>query len=163
MVIQNEVEMTIALSSPVTGSAQTGLTSPTYTVVADVPPNAYSKQYAVTALGGTQTGVDVHGASKPFTITFSRPANIRSAPVVNPVTGIMSNVPRNVYSALVRKGMLPGVGQNPQISVLRVDFSVPAGADLTEPEDIRAACSLLIGSLSQQSAGIGDTLVNALL
>jgi len=155
--------MTIALSTPVTGSAQTGLTSPTYTVVADVPPNAYSKQYAVTALGGTQTGVDVHGASKPFTITFSRPAQIRSAPSVSPVTGVMPNTPRNVYSVKVRKGTVPGVNQNPQVMVLSCDFAVPAGSDLVEPEDIRAAVSLLIGSLTQQSSGLGDTLINALL
>jgi hypothetical protein len=155
--------MTIALSSPVTGSAQTGLTSPTYTVVADTPPNSYSKQYAVTALGGTQTGVDVHGASKPFTVTFARPANIRPAPVANPVTGVMPNSPRNVYTVMVRKGMLPGTGQNPQVAVLRCDLSVVAGSDLVEPEDIRAALSLLIGSMSQVSAGLGDTLINGLL
>jgi hypothetical protein len=155
--------MTIALSSPVTGGAQTGFSSPTYTVVADTPPNSYSKQYAVTALGGTQALVDVHGASKPFTVTFQRPNNIRSAPVPNPVTGVMPNSPRNVYSVVVRKGMIPGVSQNPQVAVLRCDLSVVAGADLQEPEDVRAALSLLIGSLNQQSAGLGDTLINALL
>lgn len=155
--------MTIALTSPVTGSAQTGFASPTYTVVADTPPNAYSKQYAVTATGGTQVNVDVHGASKPFTVTFARPQNIRSAPVPNPVTGVMANSPRNVYSVIVRKGMTPGINQNPQIAVLRCDLSVVAGADLTEPEDIRAALSLLIGAMSQQSAGLGDTLINGLL
>lgn len=155
--------MTIALTSPVTGSAQTGFTSPTYTVVADTPPNAYSKQWAVTALGGTQTNVDVHGASKPFTITFARPQTVRSAPVANPVTGAMPNSPRNVYSVIVRKGMSPGVGQNPQTAVLRCDLAVVAGADVVEPEDIRAALSLLIGGMTQQSAGLGDTLVNALL
>jgi hypothetical protein len=48
--------MTIALTTPVTGTAQTGLTSPTYTVVADTPPNAYSKQYAVTALAVLRLG-----------------------------------------------------------------------------------------------------------
>lgn len=155
--------MTVSVTSPVTGSAQTGLTSPTYTVVLDSPPNAYSKQWAVTALGGTQTGVDVHGASSPFTITFSRPAAVRSAPIVNPTTGVMGNSPRNTYSVLVRKGTKPGSGQNPQTMLLRCDFGVIAGADLTEPEDIRAALSLLIGSLTQQSAGIGDMLVNNLL
>jgi hypothetical protein len=155
--------MTVSLTSPVTGSAQTGLTSPTYTVVVDTPPNASSKQWAVTALGGTQTNVDVHGASKPFTITFQRPPNIRSAPVPNPTTGLIGNTPRNVYSALVRKGVVPVSGQTPQVMVLRCDLSVPAGADLVEPEDIRAALSLLIGSLSQASAGLGDTLVSALL
>lgn len=155
--------MTVSVTSPVTGTAQTGLTSPTYTVVADTPPNAYSKQYAVTALGGTQTGVDVHGASKPFTITFSRPPVIRQAPNVNPVTGVMPQAPRNSYSVIVRKGTSPGVNQNPQTMVLRCDLGVVAGADLQEPEDIRAALSLLIGALSQQSAGLGDTLINNLL
>lgn len=155
--------MTISVTSPVTGSAQTGFTSPTYTVVADTPPNAYSKQWAVTALGGTQANVDVHGASKPFTITFSRPAQLRSAPVVNPNTGVMGNSPRNVYTVLVRKGANPGVGQNPQVMTLRCDLSVVAGSDLVEPEDIRAALSLLIGGLTQQSAGLGDTLITALL
>jgi hypothetical protein len=155
--------MTVSLTTPVTGSAQTGFTSPTYTVVIDTPPNAYSKQWAVTALGGTQANVDVHGASKPFTITFQKPATVRSAPVPNPTTGVMGNSPRNTYSVLVRKGAVPGTNQNPQTMVLRCDFGVIAGTDLVEPEDIRAALSLLIGSLSQQSAGLGDLLVTNLL
>jgi hypothetical protein len=155
--------VTISLTSPVAGSAQTGLTSPTYTTVVDTPPNAYTKQYAVTALGGTQTGVDVHGASKPFTVSFSRPQNIRSASAPSPVSGVMPNQPRNVYNVKVRKGTAPGTNQVPQICVLSCDLSVVAGADLIEPEDIRAALSLLIGSLSQQSAGLGDTLINGLL
>lgn len=155
--------MTISVTTPVTGTAQTGFTAPTYTVVSDAAPNAYSKQWAVTALGGTQANVDVHGASSPFTITFSRPAAVRSAPVPNPTTGVIGNSPRNTYSVLVRKGTKPGVGQNPQTMLLRCDFGVIAGADLTEPEDIRAALSLLIGALSQQSAGLGDMLVNNLL
>lgn len=155
--------MTVLVTSPVTGSAQTGFTAPTYTVVVDTPPNAYSKQWAVTALGGTQVGVDVHGASKPFTLTFSRPQSVRSAPIVNPVTGVMGSSPRNVYNCKVRKGMIPGTSQNPQIAVLNVDLSVVAGADLVEPEDIRAALSLLIGALTQQSSGIGDMLVTNLL
>lgn len=155
--------MTVSLTTPVTGSAQTGLTGPTYTVVSDSPPNTNSKQYAVTALGGTQTGVDVHGASKPFTITFTRPPNIRSAPVPNPVTGVIGNPPRNVYSVLVRKGVVPVTGQTPSVMQLRCDFGVVAGSDLVEPEDIRAALSFLIGALTQASQGIGDTLVSNLL
>jgi hypothetical protein len=155
--------MTINVTTPVTGTAQTGFTSPTYTVVVDSPPNAYSKQWAVTAVGGTQANVEVHGASKPFTITFSRPASVRSAPVPNPTTGVMGTPPRNTYSVLVRKGTVPGANQNPQTMLLRCDFGVVAGADLTEPEDIRAALSLLIGALSQQSAGLGDMLVSNLL
>ena len=62
--------MAISLTSPITGAAVTGLTSPTYTVAVDTPPNTWSKQWAVTALGGTQTGVDTSSsASRPFTLT----------------------------------------------------------------------------------------------
>jgi hypothetical protein len=155
--------MTVSVSSPVTGSAQTGLTSPTYTVVADTPPNANSKQWAVTALGGTQTNVDVHQASKPFTISVSRPSTIRVAPIPNPGSGAIGNSPRNVYSVIVRKGTVPVSGQSPQVMTLRCDLGVVAGADVVEPEDIRAALSLLIGTLSQVSSGLGDTLVTNLL
>lgn len=155
--------MTINVTSPVTGSAQTGLTSPTYTIVADTPPNAYSKQWAVTALGGTQTGVDVHGASKPFTITCSRPAQVKPVPVPNASTGLYSTFPRNVYALLTRKGAAPVTGQVPQVLLIRTEISVVAGQDLIEPEDVRAALSLHIGALSQQSAGIGDTVITNLL
>lgn len=156
--------MTVSLTTPVTGSAQTGFTSPTYTVVADSAAPPYSKQWAVTALAsGTAANVDYHGASDPFTIQFVRPQNLRSAPTPNAVTGQIPNSPRNVYSVIVRKGVSPVSGVAPQVMVLRMDLAVPAGSDVVEPEDIRAALSLLIGSLSQVSSGLGDTLVTGLL
>lgn len=156
--------MTVNVTSPVTGSAQTGFTSPSFTVVTDTPPNAYSKQYAVTVAGGTGLStVDVHSAANPFTVTISRPATARSAPIANPNTGVIANSPRNVYSVIVRKGQRPGSGQNPQVAVLRCDLAVVAGADYTEPDDVRAALSFLIGTLNQVSAGLGDTLVNNIL
>lgn len=39
----------MALTSPVTGSAQTGFTSPTYTITADKFPGNNGVQYAITA------------------------------------------------------------------------------------------------------------------
>jgi len=155
--------MSIALTSPVTGSAQTGFTSPTYTVVADTAPTSSGKQWAVTAIGGTQTGVRTHSASDPFTITFERPATVRSAPIPNPVTGVIGNVPRNTYKTRVRKGVLPAAGQNPQVMLQTGVFDVPAGADLADPANVRAGTSLFIGALNQQSAGWGDTLNSAVI
>ena len=156
--------MTVNVTSPVAGSTQTGFSSPSFTVVTDTPPNAYSKQYAVTAAGGTGLStVDVHAASNPFTVTISRPQNVRSAPIANPVTGVIANSPRNVYSVIVRKGQKPGINQTPQVAVLRCDLAVVAGADVTEPDDVRAALSFLIGTLNQVSAGLGDTLINNVL
>lgn len=155
--------MTVSLTSPVTGGAQTGLTSPTYTLVADTAPVVNGKQYAVSALGGTQTGVDIHTVSKPFTISVFKPAQFRTLGTVNPNTGALPDVPRNNYSILVRKGAAPLAGQANQIVVLKCTFEVPAGVDSTEPEELRAALSLLIGALNQASAGIGDTLVSGVL
>lgn len=156
----------INLSSPVTGSAQTGLTSPTYTIVADVGSGlsaSLEKTYAVTTLGGTQAGVTAHSASKPFTVTFRRPAAWRNAPMPNPNTGVMAPSPRNTFSVYVRKGVLAGSGQTPQPMMLRCDIGVVAGSDIVDAAEIRAALSLLIGSLNAASAGLGDTLTSNLL
>lgn len=155
--------MTIAVTSPITGSAQTGLTSPTYTVVTDTAPGSNGKQYAVTAIGGTQTGVRTHSASDPFTLTFERPATVRQAPIPNPITGVIGNVPRNNYVARLRKGVYPLAGQNPQVMLFTGTYAVPAGADLADAANVRAGLSAYIGALSQQSAGWGDTLVNAVI
>lgn len=150
-------------SSPVTGGAQTGLTSPTYTLTADTAPAPNAKQWAITALGGTQTGVDVHSVSKPFTLTVFKPAQLRQLGVPNPVTGIIPNIPRNTYSVVVRKGAAPVSGYAPQVSLHKATFEVPAGTDFTEPEEIRAAISLLTGVLWAQSSGLGDTCVSGVL
>lgn len=155
--------MTISITSPIAGTAQTGLTSPTYTHVADTYPGVNGKQVAVTALGGTQTGATVHSVAAPFTISVVRPAVFKSLGKPNPVTGLIANVPTNQYKVLTRKGVLPLAGQpfrNMQITTI---IEVPAGADVADPVNIRAALSAHIGALSQQSAGIGDTSVNGIL
>lgn len=156
--------MSFSLTSPITGGAQTGFTSPTYTIATDVAPTSAGKQYAVTALGGTQTGVDASSTpSKPFTITLSKPTTLRALGVVDPVTGQLRNVPRNVYKILVRKGVTPLAGQAPVALQARLEIEVPAGADTADAANVRAAMSLLIGSLNSISASIGDTLVTGVI
>jgi hypothetical protein len=156
--------MTIStLSSPVTGSAQTGLTSPTYTLVADSAPDVNGKQWVVTALGGTQTGVSVHSVASPFSLTFWKPkfARILGNPNIN--TGVIANVPKNTYKWVCRKGVTPLAGQPIQTAVITLSMEVPAGADTADSEDIRAALSLLVGAVTQVSAGTGDTLINGVM
>jgi hypothetical protein len=147
-------------TSPVTGAAQTGLTSPTYTITADTAPDTNGKQHAVTALGGTQTGVDISSVSRPFTVTFVRPKVLRTLGSPNPVTGVISNVPNNVYKLITRKGVLPLSGQPSRTMLVTTTVEVPAGSDTADPANIRAALSLHLGVLAQQSAGIGDTGVS---
>lgn len=151
--------MTWNLTSPVTGSAQTGLTSPTYTLAADVAPNTNGKQSVVTALGGTQTGVLVHTIQSPFSLNFVRPSVLRT--LGNPGNnGVIANVPRNVWRLITRKGVTPAANQPAQTMLVTTTIEVPAGADTYDGVNIRAALSAHIGALTQQSAGIGDSAVS---
>lgn len=156
--------MSITVTSPITGSAQTGLTSPTYTLTGDTaPPGNPGEQNAVTALGGTQPGVTTHSVASPFTINFTRPAVLRILGNPNPVTGVVVSVPTNSYKVITRKGVLPLAGQPFKVMNITTTIDVPAGADVADPANVRAAISAHIGALTQQSAGLGDTTVTGLL
>lgn len=155
--------MTINVTSPITGSAQTGLTSPTYTIVADIAPAPNGRQYAVTSLGGTQTGVTTHSVASPFTITAYRPQTFRSLGKAHPVTGVVSDVPNNVYSVLVRKGVTPLSGQPFAVATVKIIVGVPAGSDTVDAANVRAMLSAGFGVIAQQSAGVGDTAVSGVL
>lgn len=155
--------MTVSLTSPVTGSAETSLTSPTYTHVADQAPDVNAKQYAVTALGGTQTGVIVHSVAAPFTVSAWRPKTFKVLPQVNPVTGQVGSVPMNTYKVITRKGVLPLAGQNYAIARMTTIIEIPAGSDTADPANLRAMQSMHIGSLTQVSSGLGDTTIAGVL
>lgn len=155
--------MSFAPTTPVTGSAQTGFTSPTYTLTSDTPPDNNAKQYAITALGGTQANVDVHSVSKPFTVSFFRPKVLKVLPAPNSITGVIKNIGVNSYKLITRKGAVPSVNQTTLVPRITTTFEIPAGVDTYEPEEVRAMLSLHIGVLSQQSASIGDTLVSGLM
>jgi hypothetical protein len=150
--------MPFAPSSPVTGGPQTGLTSPTYTLVADTAPAAHGKQYYVSALGGTQTGVEVNSLSNPFTTTFFKVAAPKALPPVN-ASGGLSSVPKNVFKWNVRKGLEVVSGQPRQVGLFELSMSLPAGADIQDPESVRAALSLLFGIAWAESSNIGTTLI----
>jgi hypothetical protein len=154
--------MSFAPSSPVTGAAQTGFTSPTYTLTADTAPDTNGKQYAITAIGGTQTGVTVHSMSSPFTVTFERPKVIRMVGVLNS-NGVLINNPKNISKFRTRKGVTPAAGQNAQMLLIETFITVPAGADTYDAANVRAAISAHAGVLSQVSAGVGDTVVSGVL
>ena len=150
-------------ASPITGAAVPGFTSPTYTIVADTAPNINGKQYAVTAMGGTQVGVDANSVSKPFTLTFFRPAVLRVLPAVNPVTGVVKNIPVNSYKLITRKGAVPAVNQSIQVARITTVIEVPTGTDTYEPEDIKAMISAHFGAGYANASGIADTVITGVL
>jgi len=155
--------MPFNLTSPITGAAQTGLTSPTYTLTQDNPPAINAKQWVASAIGGTQSGVVAHSVAAPFTVSMFRPQNPQVLKPVNAVTGVLDRVPMNTYKVITRKGVLPLAGQAYRNMIITTMIEVPAGADTADPANVRAALSAHIGALSQQSSGIGDTVVQGVL
>ncbi len=150
--------MSIALTA-ITGTAQTGLTSPGYTVTADQAPDVNAKQWYVSALTGTQTGVRVHTAADPFTISFWRNKVTKLLGQLG-LNGRYSEYPRNTYKCVTRKGLIVALNQPPIACIIRTEIECPAGAEAYDAANMRAALSAHFGALSQQSAGFGDT-VNA--
>lgn len=155
--------MSFAPISPITGAAVAGLTSPTYTIAVDVAPSINGKQYAVTSLGGTQTGVDINTVSKPFTVSFFRPVSLRVLPAVNPTTGVIKNIPMNQYKLITRKGVLPAANQSIMVARITTTIEVPSGSDTMEPEDLRAMISSHFGCGWAQASGIADTVITGVL
>jgi hypothetical protein len=151
--------MTIALSSTFNGATVNGLTSPTYTVTADQPPNPYSKQWYVSGKGGTQTSVDSSStASKPWTFTFTRPPVLKALNSVD-VTGVLRQVGFNTYEFLMRRGLVPLTGQAPRVCNWRASFPVLVGADTADTANLRAAVSSFVGALSDSASGLSDSMI----
>lgn len=153
----------IIIPTSITGGAQTGFTTPGYTTVVDTPPDINGKQNVVTALSGTQTGVDVHSVSRPFSISVFRPKTFSVLGKPNPVTGLITSVPNNTYKVLTRKGVTPAASQPSAIALIRTELQIPAGSDTADVANVRAAISAHIGVLNNISSGLGDTCINGAL
>lgn len=151
--------MAFTPSSPVTGGTSSVLTSPTFTLAVDTPPTSWSKQYYVSALGGTQSGVVAHSVSSPFTGTMFRPSVLKTLAPVNPVTGVLRQVPHNEYTVLSRKGVIPLAGQAVQVLPIRTTLSIPAGADTADPISVASAISFHVGLLSQLAEELRKSVI----
>lgn len=150
-------------SSPVTGGAMSQFTSPTYTLSVDTAPGVNGKQHAITAVGGTQTGVRVHAVSDPFTIAMFRPLNPSVLPSPNSVTGKYPPIPKNTYGQVARKGVNYAANNAPAVMIGRWSVDVPAGADAYDSANVRAFVSLTTGINWQQSQGLGDLFCTAII
>lgn len=149
----------ISISSPVTGAPVSGLTSPTTTWVASTPPGSNMKSWAVSSIGGTQTGSDTGStASRPWTITFGRPTSLRQLNAVDS-SGVLRVVPFNTYTVVGRKGLTPLAGQASKTSIIRTEVPIPAGADTADQPNIKSMLSAYFGVCYQQATGLADTCI----
>lgn len=157
--------MTFVLSGAITGGAQTGFTSPTYTVTADTPPDNTSKQWIVSSLGGTQTGVNAHTINNPFTLRVKRSALLKTLgqALLNGITGQYSRVPFNPWDILTRKGAALSSAGQVAVNTMRTTIQVAAGSETYSGAEVRALCSFHIGALNTNSAGLGDMCVTGIM
>jgi len=151
--------MSFSPSSPVTGGTVTGLTSPTYTLLADQNPSVNGKQWYVSALGGTQTGVSIHAGSDPFTVSIYKVLNYALVPTVTVGGSFRTSVPRNKYSIVFRKGLLPLASMPKETAVCRVQYDLPAGADTADAVGIAALVSFSTGVLFGNATALYTTMV----
>lgn len=154
--------MAFSPSSPITGAAIAGLTSPTYTITADTSPGPSSKQFAVIALGGTQTGVTAHSISAPFTLTMFRPQTFKVLSPPN-AAGVIRSFPKNTFEILTRKGVMVAANQPTQLMTIRTTITMPSGADVYDAVSVKAAESVHIGLLTQIPQGVSDTTITGTL
>ena len=154
--------MTWSPDSSILGGAQTGLTTPAYTLASDLAPDAASRAYVVTALGGTQTNVRSSTAGDPFTALIRR-GRYQSIPPKNPVTGAYGNVPLNRIEVLCQKGVYIDSSNTLRTARIRVIAELPAGCEAADPANVRALASFTIGLLSEESQDYGDTLITGIL
>lgn len=145
-----------APASPVAGAVITGFTNPTYTLVAGVVPSDVAGiSRLVSALGGTQAGVVVSSPSYPFSILATQPKNLRSLPIG--ANGVPTAVPRNVWTIKTTKGVLVVAGYAPQPLIIETRVSIPAGADIADAPNVKAALSLHVGVLWESSNDLMDS------
>lgn len=154
--------MTWSPDSSTTGGAQTGFTSPTFTLVDDTAPVVNAKQKTVSALGGTQGTATANTLSKPFTATFYKPSSVKQLPAPNPLTGARGSIPNNQYKLIIRKGGNADAGV-PVTLVVRLTIDVPAGMETYNSDEVKAAMSFLVGILSEESADLGETVITGVL
>lgn len=152
----------ISMTGAVTGAIVTGLTSPTFTLTADGAADAFSAQSAVTTLGGTQTGAAVHSVSQPFTVTIRRPRNLKVLGKAN-LNGYISNVGRNTYTMLFRKGVTPLAGQPFSIAIARFETEIPSGAEVADVANLKSWISFMGGFISSNATGLFQTWTDGIL
>lgn len=150
-------------ASPVTGAAVTGLTTPTYTLTASQAPGNNAKSFIVSALGGTQTGVNAHSIASPFKVTAWVPSVFKTIGKTNPVTGLLPAVPKNVVKIVAYKGMLPLAGQPYSVGMIEKNISIPAGADVADPANVKALMSFSCGLDWANAQGYADTVITGVL
>jgi hypothetical protein len=151
------------LEDTVTGTPVTGLTSPTYTLSTVSAPNISARARIISALGGTQTDVNVHSIIRPFRMTWQWPLVIKQqTPAQAELVGAqipVPNLPVNRYSLNTSKGLKVTNGEATGLMSIKTEITIPAGGEYYADQDIRAALSAHSGTIVEGADAIIAHLV----
>jgi hypothetical protein len=75
----------------------------------------------------------------------------------------VKSVPKNIYKAITRKGVLVAASTAPQTMIITTEIAVPAGADSYDPLSVKAAVSAHVGMLNQQASNVGELVTTGSL
>jgi len=157
--------MGITVTSPITGAPMSGLTSPTFTMSVDQAPTPYGKQWAATALGGTQTGVLAHSIFLPFTVNFVRPVAYKA--IVNPGAVVVERAAqKNQWKIITRKGVFIS-GTNISnafvgIAISDESVSIPVGGETNDPLSVKSFLSMKFGLMWTNGTQFADAITTGI-
>jgi hypothetical protein len=111
--------------------------------------------------GTVPAEVKYHSVSSPFTVTVERPKFLKTlGNLLNAVTGIYGKVPENVYRIRTRKGVMIAANNVPRIMYVETTIRVPAGSDVYDIPNIRAALGVHFGLCHAEANHISPAVLN---
>lgn len=141
--------MTIALAGPTAAITAGSLTAATYTFTADMASDLRSKVFVVSAIGGTQTGVNTHSVDAPKQFIVKKPAQFLQPSSYNSTTGRYGKVPKNVTRVIGRGSANVAAGQVELIPIT-MDIGIPAGSMTYDRPNVEASVLAFIAGLYDQ-------------
>lgn len=151
--------MSLQLTSPLSGVAQTGQTSPTFTLTADTAPDTNGKQWVVSALGGTQGNASANTVGFPFVITLWRPKVWKAfTGAIASLVGFNRSVPRNEWTYKTIKGVAVNSVGGISIAEIETRVRIPVGAFTSSngPDDLKSLHACHLGMLTQTGSQFYD-------
>lgn len=144
--------------SSITGGTEAAFTTPTYTLTSDSAPEALSRLWIVSALGGTQTDVRSHSGGDPFRLLVRR-FPYRVLPPKNPNNGAYGSVPNNKAEIIVTKGLKIDSAGTIRNGEVRITVSLPAGCEVNDPKNVRALGCFSLGLWTEEAQDFNDSMI----
>lgn len=136
-------------------------TSPTWGTTASSTTVNNGKISTITSKSGTQpASVDVHSASRPFSIAVFKPPVVKVLPALN-ANGILPNIPVNAYRVKTLKGVTPLVNQASVSNSMETIMKIAAGSDIADPANVIAMVEAHIAACYQVITDLCNSAISS--